>query len=412
MDITPNTPTAIGSSQASTTRISTNWIDSYVKYASFTEAPKHVHFWVAVSAIAGALGRKVWINQHSFRWFANHYIFIVGPPDVISKSTTAKLGMSLLKRVPNFIMGPTSCSWQALVKEMQESNEMDYTFGDGGITKLCACTVSSSELGNFLKVKDGEFLDVMIALWDGDTIDKKLIKDGGNVYIENPLLNLNGCTTPSWIASNIPEHMLEGGLLSRVIFVYGDKIDHPVAYPGDAVPSGIMEVENDLVRDLIQIASLKGQFTMTGEAKAWGTEWYAAMKAGAGADDQRGHLTRKQTHVHKLAMVLSVSRSNDLIIHADDLKRAVAEIDKLEAYRSTVVQSVGKTLESILSERLIDFVARKKICKLEEAYRAIHAQLPNNAAFMDILAGAVRAGFIKETSLGGVTTLMSMRGNP
>ena len=309
-------------------------------------------------------------------------------------------------------MGPTSCSWQALIKEMQTSNEMDYTFGDGSITKLCACTVSSSELGNFLKVKDGEFLDVMIALWDGDTIDKKLIKDGGNVYIENPLLNLNGCTTPSWIASNIPEHMLEGGLLSRVIFVYGDKIDHPVAYPGDAVPVGIMETENDLVRDLILIEKLKGPFEMTVGAKAWGTEWYNKMKTTISSDVQRGLLTRKQTHVHKLAMILSVSRGGDLAITEDDLKRAVDEIDKLEVYRNTVVMSVGKSIESILSERLIDFIAKKKVCKLEEAYRQVHAQLPNNAAFMDILSGLVKAGFIRENSLGGVSTLISLRGLP
>lgn len=389
-----------------TTRQHKDWIESYVKYAAFTEAPAHIHFWVAVSTIAGVLGRKVWINQHSFNWYPNHYIFFVGPPDVISKSTTVKLGMSLLKRVPHFTLGPTSCSWQALIEVMVKEHEMDYDLGNGSITKLAACTVSSTELGNFLKVKDGEFLDVMISLWDGDTIDKKLIKDGGSVYIENPLLNLNGCTTPSWLASNIPEHMLEGGLLSRVIFVYGDKIDHPVAYPADNVPADIMEDENKLVMDLTQMDKLKGKVSMTKEAKEWATAWYNEMKMAVGSSEQkRGHLTRKQTHVHKLAIVLAVSRSNSLEISLADIKLAVKKIDELEGYRSTVMENVGKTLESIISDRLLTFIKSKQSCKVEEAYRAVHGQLPNSMAFLDLLNGLIKAGYVKETSLGGVIVL-------
>src|SRR5437870_21264 len=141
-----------------------DWIEAYCNYASFTEAPRHIHFWVAISTIAGVLGRKVWIDQSSFKWYPNHYIFFVGPPDVISKSTTVKMGMSLLKRVPGFVLGPTSCSWQALVKAMADRWEMDYDLGDRQITQLCSITVSSTELGNFLKVKEPEFLDMMISL--------------------------------------------------------------------------------------------------------------------------------------------------------------------------------------------------------------------------------------------------------
>lgn len=386
-----------------------DWIDSYVKYASFTEAPAHIHFWVAVSTIAGVLGRKVWINQHSFNWYPNHYIFFVGPPDVISKSTTVKLGMSLLKRVPHFTLGPTSCSWQALVEVMVKEHEADYDLGNGVITKLAACTVSSTELGNFLKVKDGEFLDTMISLWDGDTLDKKLIKEGGSIYIENPLLNLNGCTTPSWMASNIPEHMLEGGLLSRVIFVYGDKIDHPVAYPADNIPADIMESENNLVTDLTTMDRLKGPMTMTKEAKDWAGAWYDKMKMETAGDTARGHLTRKQTHVHKLAMVLSVSRSNSLTISLPDMQRAVEEIEKLEKYRILVMENVGKTLESTLANRILTFIQQRQSCRVEEAYRAVHSQLPNSMAFLDILNGLVKAGYIKEVSLGGVMTLTAAK---
>lgn len=381
----------------------TNWINAYLDYSSFTEAPEHVRFWVAVSTIAGALGRKVWIDQHSFHWYANHYIVLVGPPDVISKSTTMKMGMNLLKQVPNFKMGPTACSWQALVKEMAEDMSEDWDLGDGKVTTVTPCTVSSTELGNFLKTRDPDFLDTMIALWDGDTIDKKNIKEGGSICIEHPLLNLNGCTTPSWISQNIPEHMLEGGLLSRIIFVYADKIDHPVAYPADHMPKDIIRTEGKLIEDLTAINIMKGTFTLTGEAKLWATDWYNRMKTADRSMDekQRDRITRKQTHVHKLAMVLSAARSPDRIITLEDLAMAVKQIDALAEYRATIIASVGKSVESTLADQVCSFVKSRRQVSERDVYRRVHSQLPNVNAFIEMMNGLEKAGFLKRISLGG-----------
>lgn len=368
-----------------------------------------MHFWVAVATIAGVLGRKVWIEQHSFRWYPNHYIFLVGPPDVVSKSTTVKLGMNLLKAVPNFQMGPTTASWQGLVKEMADNMECDYDLlGNGQITKLCQCMVASSELGNFLKPKDGEFLDTMIALWDGDTIDKKLIKDGGSLYIENPILNLIGCTTPSWITLNIPEHMLEGGLLSRVIMVYADQIDHPVAYPGDSIPKNIAAVEANLIDRLTAMDKIKGPMYLTPEAKAWGTEWYNKMKTEgvSGDEKQRDRITRRQTHVHKLAMVLAISRGESKRIDVCDLQRAVGEIDKLSAHRQTIVAAVGRTQDAATADHILAAIAKggKSGVKMAEAYRAVREQVPSGMVFRDLLDGLVKSGMVKEQVLGGIST--------
>ena len=300
-------------------------------------------------------------------------------------------------------MGPTSCSWQGLVQTMAEEMEIDFDLGDRKITKLCACTISSTELGNFLKPKDGEFLDVMISLWDGDTIDKKLIKEGGSLYIENPLLNLNGCTTPSWITMNIPEHMLEGGLLSRVIMVYGDKIDHPVAYPGDDVTHDLSLIEDHLVSDLIQMDSMKGEMILTPEAKRWGKDWYDQMKMGGGGKDekQRDRITRKQTHVHKLAIIISAARGSSKLIELEDLQRAVEEIESLTSYRSTIIASVGQTLENQVSDHLLSYIRKVKSCKMSEAYRVVHHAMPTSSSFSEVLNGLVKAGYVKEQSIGG-----------
>jgi hypothetical protein len=85
-----------------------------------------MYFWVGVSAIAGALRRKVWIDQAYFRWHPNMYIILVAPPGIVSKSTTASVAMRLLRRVPGIKFGPDVVTWQALVGAFAEATEKDF----------------------------------------------------------------------------------------------------------------------------------------------------------------------------------------------------------------------------------------------------------------------------------------------
>jgi hypothetical protein len=59
-----------------------DWLSAYVDYASYSEAPKRMHFWCGVAAIAGALRRRTWIDMSYFRWYPNFYIIIVAPPGI------------------------------------------------------------------------------------------------------------------------------------------------------------------------------------------------------------------------------------------------------------------------------------------------------------------------------------------
>ena len=101
-----------------------NWIDAYLDYSKHSEAPKNFHLWTAVSVIAGALRRHVWLDMKYFQWTPNMYIIFVAPPGIVSKSTTANIGMDLLRQVEGVKFGPDAVTWQALVHELQESKEM------------------------------------------------------------------------------------------------------------------------------------------------------------------------------------------------------------------------------------------------------------------------------------------------
>jgi hypothetical protein len=100
-----------------------NWIKAYVSHTRFSESPDAFHFWTGVATVAGALRRRVWIDERHFQWTPNFYIVLVGPPGVAAKSTSIRSGISLLERVPGVYLGPQSMTWQALTESLQNAQE-------------------------------------------------------------------------------------------------------------------------------------------------------------------------------------------------------------------------------------------------------------------------------------------------
>ncbi len=374
-----------------------NWISAFMEYASFSEAPKHMHFWTAVSTVAGALRRRVWIDMAYFRWHPNFYIILVAPPGIVSKSTTAGIGMSLLKKVPDIKFGPDVVTWQALVTGFAEST-MAHEY-QGEFHAMSALTIESSEFGNLLNPQDKEMVDLLVSLWDGKqgAFEKKT-KGSGHDSIENPWINLIACTTPAWIAGNFPEYMIGGGFTSRCLFVYADKKSKLVAYPGQIVPKDLPEIAAKLVHDLGQISLMVGQYELTTEAVEWGELWYKQHYDAKHIhlDDERfgGYLARKQTHIHKLAMILAAAESPRLVITAEHLAIAHQMVTDLEPDMQFVFAKIGKSDDAVYAERLIWYVSKREGCPYAEAYRFVHAHFPKMQDFEAVITGAVRSGYL------------------
>ncbi len=381
-----------------------DWIGAFQEYSSYGEAPRHLYFWTAVSTVAGALRRKVWIDQAYFRWYPNFYIVLVAPPGIVSKSTTAAVGMSLLRKVPGVRFGPDVVTWPALVSAFADATEgFEY---DNAFHAMSAITMESSEFGNLLNPQDKDMVDLLVSLWDGKqgSFEKKT-KNSGNDSVENPWINLIACTTPAWIAGNFPEYMIGGGFTSRCIFVYADEKAHYVAYPGLQVPSNLEEMREKLIHDLEHIAlNLIGEYCLTKEAVEWGEWWYRHHYENrpANLDDDRfgGYIARKQTHVHKLAMVMSAACSDELIITKDTLEAANEMVTDLESDMAFVFSKIGKTTTSFYADRLIGHVHKLGKVHMAELYRYMHSAFPSLKDWEDVLTGCTRAGFIRMTQVG------------
>lgn len=388
-----------------------NWIQGYLAHTEHLEAPQIFHVWTAIGTIAGALGGKCFIDMGHFTWKPNFFIVFVAPPGIVSKSTTANVGMGLLRNVEGVHFGPESTTWQALTDAFRDAEVIVPEIGK----KVSALTIVASELGTFLDPKNREMIDVLNDLWDGRNVPwQRRTKGEGTSEIQNPWMNFVGCTTPAWIQENFPQYAIGGGFTSRTVFVWGDAKRRLIAYPKKLMALEEYQYGRErmrLISDLKTISKICGEFHLTKEAEAYGEEWYRehwafAKDAGLDKELHGPYIARKQTHIHKIAMVLSACERSDKIITADDLETAKELLTSLEPGFAKVFSAISDNREvhyfTTLVKTVMNFTGG---IPKKEAWRKMSSVMTFEQ-FETCVDGALKAEFIEELRRGDTIFLL------
>jgi hypothetical protein len=387
-----------------------NWLKAYCQFTDASEAPLDFHFWTGVSTIAAALARKVWKDELLFKWTPNFYIIFVGPAGVVTKSTTLNIGYKLLAQVPNIYFGPDSMTWHGLAKDFERSvgyHPYKDKTGKDQMLLMSPLTCSISELGTFLRPDDSSLISFLTDVWDGkERPFQHTTAVSGNIKIENAWLNIIGATTPSWLQNNFPASLLGEGIGSRIIFVYGDRKRHLTAYPSQSPKAAShADTEKKLLEDLIEISKLIGEYDLTPDAYQWGTQWYGKhinmQNPSFASGRYSGYLARKQTHLHKLAMVLSASKRDALLIEKEDLEEAEVILSGTERSMIKVFENMGVVDEAKHIAELVNLVKAHKWLTAKELYRLCY-NVMRERDFQTALKIAIEGNLLEIVTRSGV----------
>ena len=336
-----------------------NWIETFLNWTlQRSEAPISLLTWSGLFTLASTVKRKVYFPRTlmgSYEIYPSIYVIFVGPPGVVRKSTTAGYTEELIEKVntnvisadPNYIhLGPTAGSSSKLLEKMAALPEG-------------AITIIASEFGNLVSTTPEGMYDLFTRFFDNPEEFLYSTRQYGDEYITRPTLNLLGCTTPGWVSENTG-YMIDGGFASRVIFVFEQQARRRKMYYDDIElsPKQIAQMEEDLVYDLRLIANLEGPFSHeTVELRDEMEAWYQAHAESEVITNAEGFHSRKHVHVHKVAMLLSLAQSSDLIITKVHFDTALALIDDIERKLSRGLSIVGRNPYSADLYRIIDFIA-------------------------------------------------------
>jgi hypothetical protein len=310
-----------------------NFLRAYLDYTKESESPDNYHIWTALSAISSVTRRKVWLDQGLYILYPNLYVALVGPPARTAKSTAIRMGRRLIQGIPGVTIGPDSCSREELIREMAGSK----------LDNQCAMTVHSSEFSSIIDVSGIMMIQFLTDIYDCDFRDPKgwrySTKTQGKDEVVNPYLTMLVGTTPSYIADALPNNVIGHGFTSRMIFVHEDteRLINPRPGAEDT------EMAQRLIADLRHISFLSGQFKWTDDGMKAYDEFYRNLYVSIPPDYRmEGYHWRKKIHVLKVAMLLSLAESDDLLLSKRDIDSAIGLLTAIEPNMARTFSAVGK----------------------------------------------------------------------
>jgi len=382
-----------------------DWIDAYMRYTQETEPPVLYRKWVGISCIAAALRRKVWLPWDiDGKLYPNLYVVLVGPPGKCRKGTAMSSGMSLAKEL-GIKLAPNSLTREQLIRELADSSDITITKDKKYITHA-SLTILSTELTVFLGYDNKQMIMDLTDWYDCLDNWEYRTKTQGADEIAGVWVNLLGATTPQQVQSALPPDTFGGGLASRIIFVFEEDKAKKVPEPHNSPE--LKDLRQVLLEDLSMISALDGPFKVTREYMDRWVDWY--MRSDETAPDMpptfEGYLNRRQTHLRKLSMLCSVSRSNDMILTKEDWDRALGILEATEVKMPRTFAGVGTSKNSQLLVQLMDYISTKKKVSLSEIYQDFYAYFDSPRHFKEQMEMLANQRFVKAQQNGRDTYLI------
>lgn len=349
-----------------------DWIDTFLEYTENTEPPRSFLTWVGISTIAAVLERKCWLMWEK-PIYPNMFIVLVAPGGRARKSTAMHYGKELLVDTGVHI-APEASTREALIRRIK--NSVQSSKADNDIVNHNSLTVFSSELTVLIGYKNQQLLTDLCdwydcaSPWKYETKNVKL-----SDHIDNLWFNLLGATTPESLAASLPAEAVGSGLTSRIVFVYEHDKEKTIFIPptintslftsqnlkAENKSGEIDEIKTILSEELSRIQIMQGEFVCTEECIEAIVEFTIKHEKELPFKDTvlETWAHRKRSHLLKVAMVMSASRSNNRIIEAKDFQRALDIINDTQKNMLKTFSGIGQSNEASIIATIMRIVAER-----------------------------------------------------
>jgi len=320
----------------------TDFVQACVDAVADSPIPKPFAQWSALSAVAGAMGRRVWYSMANYDIRSNLFVILVAPPGrnksvslilpftkVFSKLTTpvgtneddqnfnSGLDQYGLRNYPLYVI-QDRITPEKLAVDMTKITRLDLRLSTPALDEFydSSMTLVTSEFGTFMGRHERYLQMFMTDMWDSKMEYSHKTKTAGEYLIIGPCLNWLACATPEQFVDNLPEDARSQGLLSRIL---------PIYYDGERIPQSLIQKRvsentiDNLREDLADISKMYGPMTFDKDCFKIVDE---DIKAGIPPEPTDNHLSeyvqRRVSHFIKVAIAVSASKRGTRKIMLED----------------------------------------------------------------------------------------------
>lgn len=306
-----------------------DWLESYLIYTEKQESPEKLHFWVGLSVLSAALKRQVWIDKGYYKLYSNIYVLLVAESAMLRKSTAMDIGVKLVRdAVPDLYYISGSMTPEGLLKHMNRVKVVSNETGKPLVQYDSHVLIHADELAElfgFDRQRASRFTILLTKIYGAQTEHTHTLATEGQLLLRNLYPTLLAGTDPRNLKV-LPEEAV-AGLIGRLVFVTASEKRKPIAWPHPTDDDARLY---DLLKyDLHTISQLRGEISITPDAHARFEDWYV-HHATTKEEDSRLDAFRERCHdtALKLAILLSVSRCDDLVLTDNHMERGIEYIEK------------------------------------------------------------------------------------
>lgn len=308
-----------------------SWLDDLLMATEECESPERYFWWSGIAAIAAIARRNVWIKRDKFITYPNIYVALVSAKSGARKGLPISVCKDLLEECEGLCRVITGCnSIQGLTYSLSQVK----TFKNGldPIPEAQGIMISG-EFETFL-TEDPKALTQLVELYNTHEHKKNWVKTlkGSPIpeELREPCLSMLVASNETLWNSMVKEKDTQGGFVARTFIVYEKKsrLYNSLVYPS----KHDLNIKK-LSERLKEISKIKGEFKWAPDAGEFYNTWYLKWMPQA---EQGGDLTGTEVRVPegivKVAMLISLSRKDDLILELPDVILATKKV--LECMKS------------------------------------------------------------------------------
>ena len=293
-----------------------DWIETFVDFTSGTRSPESFRLWSGISAIAAVLERRVWTVTDKGLLYPNTFNILAGVP-ASGKTLMVNQVRKLLIAVKGLHLAPDNPTKASFLDTLDSATRISRA---GGM--FCAMTALCREFNVLVPKYDIAFLADLTDLYDNPSIYTAPRRTTRSIAIGDPTINILAAATPDTLGDTIPEAAWGQGFTSRLVFIYGARVDDPTRRifqrRTDVDFAPLVTLLNEWFNDL------EGEVEWEVEAQDAVEQWVIVEGMAPVPDYGRllHYVSRREAHLLKLCMISAVSGGRGRTVTLKDFTRA------------------------------------------------------------------------------------------
>jgi len=338
-------------------------VDLYMHCAGESEIPREWHHWCCLSLIAAHVEDRVYYKK--FEWESlspNMYTFLVGPSGS-GKGGAINFAMQFVKNESELNIHYGASTKQGLMDKLGKNKSNSHRLYV--VQAELADAISTGHLAD-------AFIKSMTDWYNPSNMDfQESTRLHGSRTFKPPCLNWLAGTTTEWLIESVGAKAMASGFVGRVViapgtYSYNKRVYDPKLYQAPDYHAVIEVIKERLAA----LTSIEGEFSMTDSAYELDRHWYETRKPPR--EEMAPFWQREHDLTLKLAMVLSLSQSLNLIIKREHIQTAQNLVKMARDMLPSIMEAVNRNKNTELIEPIMQYLrTRKKWTGRADIYKSI-----------------------------------------